>query len=195
MCVKFAHKNKLAYICIIQLSKRIINDKIKRQKMKIEIKYRWTNEVLFSHDCEDNTILETLKEGLNNGAYLDGADLEGADLEGANLKGANLKGANLDGADLKGADLEGAYLEGAYLLNTGLYQFVGFGSEARCTNLDTINNTVYCGCFKGSISEFEAQIKATHEGTMHFDMYMMVVTFMKNIIKILETKANDTTTA
>ena len=112
---------------------------------KIEIKNRWTGEVIFSHECEDNSIAKTVKETLmgdaNLGdanlrgadlrdAYLGGANLRGADLGdanlggaylgGANLRGADLRdaylgGANLRGADLRGADLRDAYLGGAYL--------------------------------------------------------------------------------
>ena len=65
---------------------------------KIEIKNRWTGEVIFSHECEDNSIAKTVKETL---------------MGDANLEDANLGGANLGGANLRGADLRGAYLRGA----------------------------------------------------------------------------------
>ena len=99
-------------------------------KVKIEIKSRYTGNVLFEYEKENNTIKETLekaiKEGANlkganleeanlEGAYLEGANLEGANLEGAYLEEANLEGANLKGANLYGADLKGANLKGAYL--------------------------------------------------------------------------------
>ena len=74
---------------------------------KIEIKHKWRDEVLFSHECEDNTILKTLIKSFQEGANLEGANLKGADLKWANLKGADLKGANLEGAYLKGADRRG----------------------------------------------------------------------------------------
>jgi hypothetical protein len=98
--------------------------------MKIEIKNRYNGEVIFEHDCEDNTIKKTVLAAIAAGVLLTNANLEGANLEGAylecaNLKGANLKGANLEGAylectylkgaNLKGANLKGANLEGAYL--------------------------------------------------------------------------------
>ena len=96
--------------------------------MKIEIKQRWSGNVLFSLETESLKLcveaavksradLEGayLKGADLEGAYLEGADLEGADLEGAYLKGAYLKGADLKGAYLEGADLEGAYLKGADL--------------------------------------------------------------------------------
>ena len=59
--------------------------------MKIEIKHRYTNAVLWSGDAED------LKAGME-AAVTAGANLDGARLVGANLDGANLDGARLDGA-------------------------------------------------------------------------------------------------
>ena len=77
--------------------------------MKIEVKSRWTGEVLFS--VEAGSLKLALEIGVKQGANLKGAYLEGAYLEGAYLEGANLKGADLKGAYLEGADLKGAYLE------------------------------------------------------------------------------------
>ena len=100
------------------------------KNIKLEIKNRWTGNVLFECESKDNTIKKILEkavkgkiylEGANlERAYLEGAYLEGAYLEGANLEGANLRGAYLEGAYLKGANLKGANLEGAYLEETYL---------------------------------------------------------------------------
>ena len=60
--------------------------------MLIEVKNRFTNSVLFSHDVEENTLKISLLAALKAGA-----DLYGADLRGAYLRGADLYGANLDG--------------------------------------------------------------------------------------------------
>ena len=70
------------------------------EKVKIEIKNRWTGSILFEYEKEENTIKDTVVEAVNNGA----------DLRDANLVGAYLRGANLVGANLVGADLRGAYL-------------------------------------------------------------------------------------
>jgi hypothetical protein len=98
--------------------------------MQIEIKRKYTNEVIFSHDCENNTIIKTLEEAIKSGANLRGANLScanlscanlsGADLGGANLSCANLRGANLSGADLSGANLSCANLRGANLSGANL---------------------------------------------------------------------------
>jgi len=99
--------------------------------MKIEIKCRYTANVLFAFECENNSIKITLEAGIKSGADLYGANLSGAnlsraDLSGANLYGAdlsraNLSGANLSRADLSGANLSGADLSGANLSGADLY--------------------------------------------------------------------------
>ena len=71
----------------------------------IEIKHRFTTDVLFAHTEVHNSVAKTLREAVARGADLDGADLRGAD-----LYGADLRGANLDGADLRGANLDGEIL-------------------------------------------------------------------------------------
>ena len=73
------------------------------KQIKIEIKNRWTGNILFEYLSENNTIKKTVSEAIKSGA-----DLCGADLCGANLYGANLCGADLYGADLCGA--KGAYM-------------------------------------------------------------------------------------
>jgi len=90
------------------------------EKVKIEIKNRWTGSILFEYEKEDNTINDTVEEAVKNGADLGGADLGGANLGGADLGGADLGGADLGGADLGGAYLRGAYLRGAYLRGADL---------------------------------------------------------------------------
>jgi hypothetical protein len=86
--------------------------------MNIEIKHRFTGNVLYACDAENMkaAVIKAVKEGAYlGGAYLGGAYLRGADLRGAYLRGADLRGAYLRGADLRGADLRGAYLGGADL--------------------------------------------------------------------------------
>ena len=96
--------------------------------MAIEIRNRWTGEVI----CEGETIKKAVRENLSDltganlaraylaranlgGAYLGCADLTGANLAMADLAGANLARANLVGAKLVGANLVDANLVGANL--------------------------------------------------------------------------------
>jgi hypothetical protein len=105
----------------------------------IEIKNRYTNAILFSHDC--STLKICVEAAVKAGADLRGADLREANLYEANLYEANLSGANLSGANLyeanlyraylyeanlsganlSGADLNGAKLKGVYLRGANLY--------------------------------------------------------------------------
>ena len=62
--------------------------------MKIEIKNRWNESVLFSVEASSMKI--ALEAAVKQGANLEGADLKGAYLEGADLKRAYLEGADLD---------------------------------------------------------------------------------------------------
>ena len=110
------------------------------KQIKIEIKNRWTGNILFEYLSENNTIKKTVSEAIKSeanlrranlcGADLCGADLCGADLYGADLRRANLRGADLCGADLCGADLCRADLYGADLRGADLY-----GANLRRANL------------------------------------------------------------
>ena len=100
------------------------------KQIKIEIKNRWTGNILFEYLSENNTIKKTVSEAIKSeanlcGADLCGADLCGADLYEANLRRANLYGANLRRADLRRADLCGADLCGADLCGADLCEAKG----------------------------------------------------------------------
>ena len=85
------------------------------KQIKIEIRNRWTGNVLFEYSSDGNTIAETLRKAVDSDANLRYANLRGANLRGANLYGADLCGADLCGADLRCADLRCADLGGADL--------------------------------------------------------------------------------
>ena len=61
------------------------------KQIKIEIKNRWTGNILFEYLSENNTIKKTVSEAIKSEANLRRANLRGADLCGADLCGA--KGA------------------------------------------------------------------------------------------------------
>ena len=93
--------------------------------IKIEIKNRWTEEVIYTHEREDNTIRKTVEQAVKDhadlrNANLSYADLRAADLRNAYLSNANLSNANLSDADLRNADLSNADLSDAYLRNAYL---------------------------------------------------------------------------
>jgi len=84
-------------------------------KIKLQIKNRFTRSILFEYESENNTIKETVVNAVKSRADLSDADLRGAYLRGADLRGANLGDADLRDAYLSDADLRGAYLSGADL--------------------------------------------------------------------------------
>ena len=87
---------------------------------KIDIKKWGTGEVIFSHECEDNTIKKTVEQAIKQAVRLDYADLIDADLSYANLRWGSLIKAKLDGANLSYANLENAELFKAGLYNANL---------------------------------------------------------------------------
>ena len=166
-------------------------------KTKIEIKSIFGN-VLFEFEKENNTVKDTLIEATNRDANLYGADLRGADLRGVNLCGVNLYGADLYGADLYGADLYGADLCGADLRGVNLRgvnlddwgniqdssDILIVGTSGSRNGYTTIFHTdkgiyVQCGCFKGTLEEFEAKVKETHQGNKHERDYLALIEFVK----------------
>ena len=102
--------------------------------MKIEIRSRFSLKVLFSHECEDNSVAITLAAAINAKANLRSANLCSANLRGANLRSADLRSADLCGADLRGANLRGADLRGADLCSANLR-----GADLRGADLCSAN--------------------------------------------------------
>ena len=109
--------------------------------IKIQIKSIW-GEVLFEYEKENNTLKETLKEAVKQGANLTRANLYGANLTRANLYGANLTGANLTRANLDGANLDGANLTRANLTRATNIPFVPFAcpSDGAFIGWKKVNN-------------------------------------------------------
>ena len=176
-------------------------------KKKIEIKSIF-DKVLFELEKENNTIKETLEEAVKRGAnlagaylvganlvdaylagaYLVDANLAGAYLEGAYLVDANLVGANLAGANLVGANLVGANLEGGNFGDWGKLQSISdilivgsIGSRNEYTSIFHTDKGVFvqCGCFRGTIEEFEKKVKETHHGNNYERDYLAMIEFAK----------------
>lgn len=103
------------------------------------------NNVIFSYDCEDNTVARTLERAVAydvslhhanlRGVYLRDAGLRGADLCYANLRYASLRGVDLRYASLGGVDLRDANLRGADLRSANLRDANLYGADLRDANL------------------------------------------------------------
>ena len=104
--------------------------------MKIDIVNKFGGEVLFSYECNNNSVKKTLEKAVKKDTVLRGADLRDTVLRGADLRGADLRYADLRDADLRGADLEGAVLRytvlrGADLRGADLRYTVLRGADLR----------------------------------------------------------------
>jgi len=116
-------------------------------------------------------------------ANLRHADLSGADLRHANLSGADLYWSNLYGADLSGADLSGANLSGAVSTNFSFLAVYGIGSANRQTLYIPEMDAVFCGCFKGTMKEFKAQVAKNAKDT-HLEAYNNAIEYLEKQAKI-----------
>ena len=124
--------------------------------MKIEIKSRFSLEILFSHECEDNSVAITLAAAINAKA-----DLYDADLRGANLYGADLRSANLYGADLGDA---------GKVTGDRPYFAVGpIGSRQDVLAAFLTENGIFlrAGCFFGTVEAFRDKLQGEHGDNVH----------------------------
>ena len=109
--------------------------------MKVEIKNRLDDTVLYSADVEanENTPNSILLRFAVLAALEAKADLRYADLSYANLRSANLSSANLRSADLRYADLSYANLRSANLSSADLrYADLSY-ANLRSANLSSAN--------------------------------------------------------
>ena len=121
-------------------------------KTKIEIKSMF-GSVLFEFEKENNSIKDTLIEAVKDGA-------------------------NLYAADLRGADLG----EWGKLQTTSDVLCVGpVGSRNGYTTIFHTDKGIFvqCGCFRGTLDEFEAKVKETHQGNQHERDYLALFQFAK----------------
>ena len=148
--------------------------------MKIKIEFAtWYGRAAL--EIEAGSIREAVET-----AVKDGANLEGANLYGANLRCANLRCANLYGANLEGANLEGAKYQNRLLWkNRPILQLGPCGRYGRSTVVfffaDGGDPLICCGCFKGTIAQFEEKIHETHKGTFHEQEYIILAEHIKAI--------------
>ena len=124
---------------------------------KIEIKTIW-GKIIFTHEKENNTVKETLQEAVKSGA-----DLRGADLYGANLYGADL------------------YDWGKLEKSTDIFIAGPLGSRNGYTTFFHTDKGIFvqCGCFGGTLEEFTAKVKETHNDNEHARNYLAIAEFVK----------------
>ena len=107
--------------------------------MKIEIKNRYNGTVIFSNEEENNTISKTLNK------YID-----------SELKKGNSY-ADLSGADLRSANLSKKIISVSRI-----------GSRKEMTTHCFDDDTIWCGCFTGSLEEFENKVNITQKNNTQY---------------------------
>ena len=132
--------------------------------IKIEIKNRFTDKILFEYPKENNTIKETVLQAIK---------------EKADLSSADLRSADLSSADLRHADLSYAKTDNRYI------QISCIGSEKRMTTYCFEDDLIICGCFTGTLKEFEKKVKYTYSNKKQWlAEYLGFITYLKNLKKI-----------
>jgi uncharacterized protein YjbI with pentapeptide repeats len=110
-------------------------------KIKLSIKNRWTGEILFEYEKENNTIKDTVLAAIEASADLTDANLTDADLTDANLTDADLTRANLTRANLTRANLTRADLTRANLTRANLTRADLTDADLTDANLTDANLT------------------------------------------------------
>jgi hypothetical protein len=119
-------------------------------------------------------------------ADLRSADLSSADLRWANLSWADLSSANLSSADLSWADLRSADLSSANLssakTNKRYVQISCIGSRKDSTTYCFQDDKILCGCWSGTLSEFEKRVKEVHKQNKQFlKEYLGAIKYIKSL--------------
>ena len=168
-------------------------------KIKLQIKNRFTGSIIFEYEKENNTIRETVKEFIrqeievNKKSYanlsyadlryanLSSADLSYADLRYADLSYADLRYADLSYADLRYADLSSANLSSADL-DKRYISISCIGSSKRMTTYCFEDNKIWCGCFTGTLEEFESKVNETHKNNeQYLKEYLGFINYLKSL--------------
>ena len=143
-------------------------------KIKFQIKNRFTGNILFEFEKDDNTIKDTLLEAINRGADLQGADLQGAYLRGAYLQGAYLRGAYLR-VKIK-----------SVIVFTGLYDYfvIPYITEEN-------EKRVKMGCFDRSLKEWEENFwnndnEFPNNGSVKSNLRLMAFETAKKWLEIVD---------
>ena len=144
--------------------------------MIFEIKSRINGSVLFALETESLKLC--LEAAIKANANLSSAYLSCADLRNADLRGADLRGAILSYADLRGANLSYANLDKKYI------QVACIGSRKGMTTYCVEDDTIWCGCWTGTMSEFKSRVKATHKDNPQYLMeYNAAIKFFETVAK------------
>jgi hypothetical protein len=121
-------------------------------------------------------ILKEHAEWLDDSSKGARADLSWANLSWANLRSANLSWADLRSANLRWADLRWADLDKRYI------QISRIGSRKDMTTYCFEDDIIWCGCWKGSLKEFEERVKETHkDNKQYLKEYLGFIKYLRSL--------------
>ena len=136
--------------------------------MNIEIKNIFTGSIIFEYSKENNTISDTIKEYIKQEIE---KGKSSADLRSADLSSADLRYANLRSADLSYANTSKRYI-----------QIGCIGSSKRITTYCFDDDIIWCGCFEGTLLEFETKVNITHsKSEQHLKEYTGFINYLKSL--------------
>ena len=144
-----------------------------------------------------NMTYVNLAEATTRRAHFTNATFEGAHFDGVDFTGSKLAKARLDGIHLGHGivlcwvDVRGTNIPLFGLAQTSLsetftnkryIQVVGIGSRKGTTTYIGEDDLLVCGCFSGTVDEFEAQVKKTyvHE-SQYFQESLGVIAYFRSL--------------
>ena len=132
------------------------------------------------------------------GSDLSGSDLRSSDLSGSDLRSSDLSNSNLRNSDLRDSDLRNSNLGNSNLSGSNLsdsdlsgsktdkryIQVACIGSEKRMTTYCFEDDKIWCGCFSGTLKEFEEQVKEKHkDNEQYLNEYMGFIEYINKLKK------------
>ena len=130
---------------------------------------------------------------------LSGSDLSGSNLSGSNLSCSNLRCSNLSGSNLSCSNLSGSDLSGSNLRYSDLsgaktdkrYIIIScIGSRKGSTTYCFDDDKIWCGCWKGSLDEFEQRVRKEHaEHPQYLAEYLGAIGYIRSLIAVPESSA------
>ena len=109
-------------------------------------------------------------------ANLTYADLTYANLMYANLRSADLTSADLTSANLTSANLTSANLDKRYIVISCI------GSRKDSTTYCFDDDKIWCGCFSGTLDEFESKVNETHKSNpQYLKEYLGAITYIRGL--------------
>ena len=161
--------------------------------MKIEIRHRYTNEVIYS--CEAKTIREAVQKAVKENVSLSNSDLSNSNFRNSDLRNSILRNSDFTNSDftnsiLRNSDLRNSDFRNSILTNSDLSNSDLSNSENldKTTKLPiyckwshgiTNGNLIHIGCEKRTIEEWDEFFNSeeelsTERGTEQFKQIQAV---------------------